>query len=725
MKKTEISRMKTGIRNLDEILRGGLPEGSVSVVGGPPGSGKTIFAHQICFHNASSKRRVLYFNTLSEPVAKSLRHLSQFSYFDAKKLDDSIRFVDLGVILRANGLEETQGLIMQHLKKVKPAIVVVDSFKIFDDLAKSQEERRKFSYEIAVNFMAWETTALLLGEYAQEDYETNPLFSIVDGLMTLTQRDAEGERQRFFQVTKMRGTDHSRDEHAFSISPDGVEIYAPRVTIQRKPGEDKPGAVSRCKTGISKLDDLLGDGIPRGSSLLVAGVAGTGKTVLLLEFLYRGALAGEKGIVFSFEETAERLLATARGLGWNLDHEIKKGMVEIVFIPQPNIQVEKHLLMMQERVQAIGARRVAIDSVSVFLHKVTDRQVSREKIFQLCSIVQNVQGVGFFATDIPYGSNQVSRFGVEETVVDGVILLSSVEEGFERERYVEIYKLRNTAHLKGRHNLMIGEGGISVFPRYVGDASAEETAPPSLDVTERLQSGTPGFDELIGGGFLKRSMTLLSGSAGIGKSTFSIQFLLEGAKRREPGIYVTLEEGKDQILNTADARGIPLRKIVKQGLIEIVYLSRERVRGAQFLTVLADKVQERKARRLVLDGVSNILGGSSLGNDELRQLLYKLAVRFKALGVTSIFTLESKSMFSTDAVTEREFSPIADNLVMFRYLATERKLEPTVIVVKTRGSEHDRHTYSLEVSKGGMRIGRSFGESPENEHRISKKSRST
>ena len=199
MKKTEISRMNTGVRNLDEILRGGLPEGSVSVVGGPPGSGKTIFAHQVCFHNASAKRRVLYFNTLSEPVAKALRHLSQFTYFDARMLDDAIRFVDLGIVLRGGALEEAQKLIMQHLKKVKPALVVVDSFKMFDDLAKSQEERRKFSYEIAVNFMAWEATALLLGEYSQEDYETNPLFSIVDGLMTLTQRDSEGERQRFFQ----------------------------------------------------------------------------------------------------------------------------------------------------------------------------------------------------------------------------------------------------------------------------------------------------------------------------------------------------------------------------------------------------------------------------------------------------------------------------------------------------------------------------------------------
>jgi circadian clock protein KaiC len=230
-----------------------------------------------------------------------------------------------------------------------------------------------------------------------------------------------------------------------------------------------------------------------------------------------------------------------------------------------------------------------------------------------------------------------------------------------------------------------------------------------VDITERLGSGTPGFDELIGGGFLKRSTTLLSGSAGIGKSTFAMQFLLEGAKHRQPGIYVTLEEGKDQILNSADALGLPLRKAVKQGLVEIVYLPRDRVRGAQFLTVLAEKVQERKARRLVLDSLSNITIDRLLGNDELRQLLHKLAVRFKALGVTSIFTLESKSMFSTGTVTDQEFSPIADNLVMFRYLTVDGRLEPTVMVVKTRGSEHDRHAYGLKITTAGMRITKPLG----------------
>jgi circadian clock protein KaiC len=104
-------------------------------------------------------------------------------------------------------------------------------------------------------------------------------------------------------------------------------------------------------------------------------------------------------------------------LGWDIDREIERKMVEIVFIPQPDIAVEEHMLMMRERVDAMRARRVALDSLSVFLHKVKDAQIDREKIFQLASIVQNTQAVGFFATDIAYGANQIRRFGVEETVV--------------------------------------------------------------------------------------------------------------------------------------------------------------------------------------------------------------------------------------------------------------------------------------------------------------------
>jgi len=704
-KKTGLTRIETGIRNLDALFTGGLPKATVSVVAGPPGAGKTILTQQICFHNASPRSRVLYFNTLSEPTAKTLRYLSQFEFFDPERLEADIQFVDLGRILRTKGLEETSALVMEHVKKVKPAIVVIDSFKVFDDLAKSKEELRKFGYELAIQLMAWEITTFLLGEYGPDDIRTNPLFSIIDGMILMSQREQAGEQQRIIQIAKMRGSEHSRDEHTFVIRDSGIEVYAPRVTIRR---EDTGPTPPRCKTGISRLDDLVGDGIPRGSSLLVAGVAGTGKTVLSLEFVYRGALAGEKGIVFSFEETDERLRASARDLGWDLDREIDRGMVEIVFIPQPNIMVEKHLLMMRERIESMKARRVVVDSVSVFLHKVRDPQIAREKIFQLASVVQNTQAVGFFATDIPYGSTQISRFGVEETVVDGVILLSAALEGLERQRYIEIYKLRNTAHLKGRHSLDIGAGGITIFPRY--DVEPElASPPPPVAVGRRVPSGVARLDELLAGGFLERSVTLVSGSAGIGKTTLACQFLAEGAKRKEPGLYVALEEGPGQILSTSSSLGLPLEKAVEDGLAELVYVARDRVRPSQLLSLLTEKIRAQKTRRLVIDSVSH-LGTEGMTDDELRRLLYALAVRFKALDVTTLLTLESPDMYSTETITDRRFSPVADNLIVLRYARAGGILRQTLTVVKSRGTTHDFGTYEFTISKGGIRIGALAGE---------------
>jgi len=378
-----------------------------------------------------------------------------------------------------------------------------------------------------------------------------------------------------------------------------------------------------------------------------------------------------------------------------------------VFIPQPDIQVEGHLLMMRERVEAMGARRVAIDSLSVFLHKVADPQICREKVFQLASIVQNNGAVGFFATDIPYGSNRISRLGVEETVVDGVMLLSASEEGFDRRRYIEIYKLRNTAHLSGRHSMTIGNGGIRVFPRYA-DPMGGELPPVPLEIAARLATGVEGLDALVDGGLLGRSATLLAGSPGIGKTTMGVQFVLAGAARGEPGLVFVLEESPQQLFATTDALALPLRAAVEAGVVDVVFLAPERVRAGQFLAVLTDAIQRVGARRVLLDGVAHILRETA-EPEELRLLLVKLVTRFKSLGVTTMLASESRSLYFQEDVTELGFSPVADNLFMLRYVERDGELAPALRIVKTRGSAHDRSTYALVLGKGGIHIGERLG----------------
>lgn len=229
--------MSTGVPNLDMVLSGGLIRGSSTAIVGPPGSGKTILAHQVAFHNATHTAPVLVFSTLSEPGAKALFYLNRFSYFDAKKLEGSIHFVDLGVILRTKGLADTLTLVVDRLKAVKPSLVIVDSFKVFEDLTTSPEELRKFSYALVVELMTRQCTSLFLGEFGIDDYRNNPIFSIIDGLITMTQRESSEEQQRFIRVVKMRGLAHDREEYAFAITGDGVSVFAPRPTIKRIPSE--------------------------------------------------------------------------------------------------------------------------------------------------------------------------------------------------------------------------------------------------------------------------------------------------------------------------------------------------------------------------------------------------------------------------------------------------------------------------------------------------------
>ena len=283
---------------------------------------------------------------------------------------------------------------------------------------------------------------------------------------------------------------------------------------------------------------------------------------------------------------------------------------------------------------------------------------------------------------------------------------SPISRQFERGRVarerIELYKLRNTAHLKGRHSMAIGPAGVTVFPRYDLEANFAEPA-PSILTSKRLPSGVAGLDELVGGGFLERSVTLVSGSAGIGKSTLAFQFLVAGAERNEPGLYVALEEGPEQIIETAGALGIPV-EATRKGLIEVAFVSRDRIRPSQLLSLLTDKIRAQKSRRLVLDSVSH-LASEGMSDEELRQLVYALISRFKTLGVTTLLTLESAEMHPTGRVTDRRFSPLADNLIMLRYAPQERGLRPVLTVVKTRGSGHDFGTHAISIGPGGLRVG--------------------
>lgn len=697
--RTEVERIPPGVANLESLIQGGFPRGSMTVIAGPPGSGKTILAQQICFSNASAAAPCVYFNTLSEPTAKSLQYLSLMRFFDVARVEHDMHFVDLGGLLTAGKLDDATGTIMEHVHRVRPGLVVVDSFKCFDDLAASPEELRRFSHRTAIEFMAWGATVFLVGEYSPAELETNPLFGVVDGVIMLTQSRAAGEQQRLLQVVKMRGTAHSRDEHAFRISRDGLHVFSPRA-LPSPAKITHTLSESPCHTRIAHLDELFGGGVPWGSSVLVAGPSGAGKTVTSLEFLYRGALAGENGILFSFGAESDRHLRTARGFGWDLAGQIASGRIRVVFVPHPDFHVDEELAAMPYEIEAQGARRVVIDSLTAFLHRIRDRQVVREKTFRIASIIRNAQAVGLLATDVSDGHPQLCR-AEEDTVVDGVLLLRATAEGLDRHRYVEVYKLRDSRHLSGQHGLVIGVNGLEISPRYRAE-NVRDTAPRQpLDPGRRVASGICGLDGLLGGGLLEGSTTLVSGSAGTGKSTIALHFAL--AVRAGGSLFVSFDEGAAQIAHNARVMSLPVDAALAGGELRIEYLSGNLVRPCQLELKLSELVQESRATRVVLDGIGRLLPAGLPGSD-LRNLLHALDRRFKELGVTSLLTLAVPELFRLESAVDRDVASTPDNLVLLRYRQTASELVSTLIVVKSRGTQHDLRTHATRMSRGGFAV---------------------
>ncbi|MDP9049727.1 MAG: AAA family ATPase, partial [Acidobacteriota bacterium] len=189
--RVKINQLPTGVPGLDEILGGGLPEFSFNIIAGSPGCGKTTLAHQFIFANATVERPALYFTVLGEPALKMLRYQQQFTFFDASKLNNAVRFVNLSQDLVDRGLQGVLEEISKQVEATNPSIVVVDSFRT---VLRSEMHNGKdmavqtFVQQLALLLTSWEATTFLIGEYSESEVRDNPVFTVADGLFWLFQQ---------------------------------------------------------------------------------------------------------------------------------------------------------------------------------------------------------------------------------------------------------------------------------------------------------------------------------------------------------------------------------------------------------------------------------------------------------------------------------------------------------------------------------------------------------
>jgi circadian clock protein KaiC len=443
-----LARLSTGSAPLDAILGGGLPERSLSVIAGPPGSGKTVFALQILFHLARQKKRTAFFTTLSEPSLKLIRYMQQFSFFDAQLMNDHVSFVDLGSALLDGGPAQALDVVRQQVEQQECDFVVIDSFKaIHDALEGNRPMSRRLVYELAVWLTAWGATTVLVGEYDSEDIARLPEFAIADGIIRLGSERRELTSFREIEVLKMRGANYVTGLHFFEMGDDGLTFF-PRV---RAPDQPDEGAVmsarERVTTGLAELDTMFGGGPLRSSTTLVEGGTGSGKTLLGLQFLLAGIERGEPGVHLGLEETPAQLRGLAATLGWDLAAAERRRLLRLSYTSPVELSTDRYLDQARQQVTALGARRVVLDSLSSLALGVPSDRRFKELVYAAGKHF-HAAGVTVYMTlelDDAFGSGSVEGRKVS-SLADNVILLRHLEADGLLERALLVLKARGTAH---------------------------------------------------------------------------------------------------------------------------------------------------------------------------------------------------------------------------------------------------------------------------------------
>ena len=483
----ELEKISTGIPSLDAILNGGLPRNSVNVIAGPPGTGKSILAQQIVFHNARRDERAPYLVTVSEPTVKMLRYSQQFTFFDPDRVGQNVIYLDIGSVLLEGGLSEVARQIERYIEEYSPTILAIDSFKAIHEVAEDAPKLREFAYRLAVRLTTWGTTTLLVGEYTRENIYEAPIFAVADGIILLDHESRGMETYRYLEVLKMRGDDYFSGRHPFTISADGITVY-PRLKTPAVM-EPYPVGEARVLLGAPGLDEMAQGGVLSATSTLVAGSAGTGKTLLCLHFLLEGIRKQEPGLLITFQETPSMLRAFARGFGWDLEQLEAEGLLYLLYSSPVEMGVDEHAHVIRRAIAETGARRVAMDSLKDIELATPDKVRYKDYIYSLVNDFRRQGITSLLTSEIPemFGTFVVSEYGIS-FVADNVILLRYVEMAGRIARAISVLKMRGSDHDKSVREFRITAGaGLEVLQPF----EEYDTVLTGAAVTTGV-SGVPG-----------------------------------------------------------------------------------------------------------------------------------------------------------------------------------------------------------------------------------------
>ena len=453
-------------------------------------------------------------------------------------------------------------------------------------------------------------------------------------------------------------------------------------------------------TGIPSLDHILAGGIPRDCLFLIQGDPGVGKTALALSFLMAGRDAGERGLYVTLSESPAELHAVARSHGWDLTGiEIHEVRPTDLLSEDENTLFHPAEVELQETTQELAAlfakirpRRAVFDSLAELRLLAQNTHRYRRLILRMKQMFTSEGCTVLLLDDRASLDTDIHL----QTIAHGVLTLEQLAPlyGAERRR-LRVVKMRGVKFRGGYHDYKIRTGGLDVFPRLV---AAEHAAPFKA---ERISSGVPALDELLGGGVDRGTSTLVMGPPGTGKSIVSTQFAVASARRGERAAFFLFDENIATLVGRSDALGMDLSGLIKKGSVVLQSVNPAELPPGEFAATVRREV-ENGARVIVIDSLNGYFSAmpeESFLTLQMHELLSYLAQQ----GVATFLVVAQQGVFGQSAPVDVSY--ISDTVILLRNFEAAGRLRKAMSVVKKRSGRHDNTIRELILASTGMAVG--------------------
>lgn len=468
--------------------------------------------------------------------------------------------------------------------------------------------------------------------------------------------------------------------------------------------------LERVKTGIEAFDDLVMGGLPRGRTTIVGGTPGSGKTVFATQFLAHGITdLNEPGVFVTFEESPSEIEVNMASFGWDIRRWRDKN--KLVFVdasPRDHDQMivgDFDLAGLLTRIlhaaQNAEAKRIVLDSITqLFDHFVAEQTAVRRELLRIATALKK-EGLTVLMTaerNSEYG--EISRHRIEEFVADNVVILRNALDRERRRRTIEVLKMRGSRHVEGEVPItLVSEQGIVAVP--LSSLRLEQQSS-----TKRVTSGNPELDKMCSGGFFRDSVTLISGATGTGKTLLVTNFLAGGVAAGERALLVGYEESRGQLFRNARSWGVDFETMEAEGRLKVVCLYPEAQSLPDHLLMIRQLVEEFKPDRIAVDSLSAL--ERIAAETGFREFLISLTSFIKKREIAGLCTATNKSLVGGQSASEQHISTLTDSIILLRYIQEADFMHRGLMVLKMRGSEHDKHFRRFTIDSRGMHLGQAF-----------------